>query len=326
MLRSKVSLVAAIAAFSCLATAQESFSFGAHVPIGSINAPGNASNRRVTFASSATEAYLLAGRVTGVNASLQSLISATFASEAVIRVRNSGYTSANDFFDIQIFSEQGFTELTTTNQTFAITGNLVSQLIMPGSLWTFEFYESFDDATGTQAESNWTNLSMNFLKLGPPPISDRFDVTSTPYVRSVSNTYSENQRVHWYELNLLENASADYRIDINTNGTTGEIDDTEIAIYDKFSGTVLFQDDDSGTDFFSRLFFDGSAGRELLAGDYLIAVAGFNADFGADWTVNTNNTKNGDIRLNVSVVPEPATMAVLSVGILALARKKRKSA
>lgn len=326
MNRLKLTSALIACALACGAVAQESFSFGAHVPIGSINAAGNASNRRISFTSSATEAYLLAGRVVGINATLQSAVSATYASEAVIRVRNSGYTSANDYFDIQIFSDQTFTELSTVNQTAVITGNLISQLILPGSVWSFEFYESFDDAAGTIAESNWTSLSMSFLKLGPPPVSHRFDVTSVPYVQSVSNTYSEGQRVHWYELNLHQNAGANYRVEINTNGTTGAIDDTEIAIYDKASGTVMFQDDDSGVDFFSRLFFDGTAGRELLAGDYLIAVAGYNANFGNDWTVETNNTRDGDIRLNVSVVPEPASMTALSLGILAFIRKKRKSA
>lgn len=326
MIRLKLTSALFTCALASGAVAQESFSFGAHVPIGSINSAGNASNRRVSFTSSATESYLLAGRVVGINASLQSAVAATFASEAVIRVRNSGYTSASDFFDIQIFNDQNFTELSTVNQTAVITGNLISQLILPGSVWTFEFYESFDDATGTIAESNWTSLSMNFLKLGPPPVSHRFDVTTVPFVQSVSNTYSESQRVHWYELNLHQNAGANYRVEINTNGTTGAIDDTEIAIYDKASGAVMFQDDDSGVDFFSRLFFDGTAGRELLAGDYLIAVAGFNANFGSDWTVETNSTHDGDIRLNVSVVPEPASMTALALGIVALVRKKRKSA
>lgn len=313
----------ALAGLVSVVSANESFNFGSFMPIGSWDGPGDTSNRTVNLASSASAPYILSERVTGINAALQVLIGATYASEAAIRVRNSGHSGL--FADFTVFDEQSYSgTITTSNTERILSGALVGQQILPGTTWSFEFYETFDDGANAN-DQNWTALSFAFTGFGPPTPTHDFGNVQRYTSKSFTANHSGDNKIRWYSMTLTQNASAHNRIVIDTEGTPlAGIDDTQIALYNE-AGDVIAQDDDSGTGFLSRLEFDGSSGKELLAGTYLIGVAPHRATFRRSWDASTTSTRTGDIRVNVQAVPEPGTMAALAAGIGLILRRSRRS-
>lgn len=89
--------------------------------------------------------------------------------------------------------------------------------------------------------------------------------------------------------------------------------DTVLAIMNG-AGTILVSNDDAGSGF-------GSAVRYgvTTTADYYIAVGGF-----PDFTFSGATTEEGDYYLTVGVVPEPASIAALGLGLAAFARRRAK--
>ena len=175
-----------------------------------------------------------------------------------------------------------------------------------------------------------------------------FSTGSNYNTADVLATSSTGGSIKWYKFSIFAAAanSANLYLDIDTIGSGL---DTEIGLFDA-SGTLLASDDDSGpAPGLSMLSYGlttpprkvtgvgdypggggtGAAGQngDLGSGTYYVALAGFNATFGNAWTVTTNSTNttaNTNLNLRTNIVPEPASMAVLGLGIRGLARRKRK--
>jgi hypothetical protein len=167
-------------------------------------------------------------------------------------------------------------------------------------------------------------------------------------------TSSTGGTIKWYKFNLadgISNGAGNY-LDIDTISSGF---DTWLGLFDT-SGTVLAFDDDSGpggiasgigggksllsygltsptravsgqTYSFPNFGGKGQNGS-LSAGTYYLAIAGGpTASFANNFTVtssSTDTTSTSVINFRTNVVPEPASLAVLGLGLTALLRSKKK--
>lgn len=207
------------------------------------------------------------------------------------------------------------------------------------------YRQAFD---GTNAVT-LTNVRVTLLEsvpLPPPPthsaLGELGDISATYATPDITRS-NTGGAVRWYKITVpqgITNASG-FFLDLDTEGTTG-VTDTEIGVY-RPDGTLLISDDDDGTGNLSQLSFGltsptrtigsstGGNGRDgaLIAGDYYVAVGGFNMAFGASnfavTTTSTNTTGNVvlNIRTNVVPIPEPTALAALAPVAMLLGRRRR---
>lgn len=157
--------------------------------------------------------------------------------------------------------------------------------------------------------------------------------------------------INWYRFTIAEGTAAAGKyldIDLFATGASGAgAPDTEIGIYDSL-GNMVANDDDDGHSLRSALTFGNTTPRtmppdpfgftnglaangrdgNLTAGTYWLAVGLFNTTFGtSNWTVTSTATGAGVATVNfrTDAVPEPATMAVLGLGVAALVRRRKKA-
>lgn len=128
----------------------------------------------------------------------------------------------------------------------------------------------------------------------------------------------------WYAFTL----DTDSTVTIDTFASSPDFD-SELALFDS-DGNTIGGDDDTGDDFLSSISAD------LTAGTYYLAASSWNGRYDWDNTADTNIgwDRSGfsggldedpfTLTFNVTPVPEPATMAVLGIGALALLCRRRK--
>ena len=110
-------------------------------------------------------------------------------------------------------------------------------------------------------------------------------------------------------------------------GRPGDFEDAETALYDSL-GTLIASDDDDGTmPFMPKLRFGQAGGDgDLDAGTYYLAAGGYDTVF-ADGFAAANTGRYsyaGTYTLDIThATPEPTSMAILAVGLLAAIRRKR---
>lgn len=184
----------------------------------------------------------------------------------------------------------------------------------------------------------------NFIDLGTiNSISNDYNVADLSVTASVFGS-----TVTWYRFNLAQATSPTgvyFDIDLFATGATAQLD-TEIGLYDNL-GNRIANDDDDGHSLRSALTFGNTTPRtmppdpfgftnglaangrdgNLGAGTYWLGVTLFDATFGnTNWAISSTGTAQGTTQVNfrTDAVPEPATMAVLGLGLAAMARRRRK--
>lgn len=195
-----------------------------------------------------------------------------------------------------------------------------SDAFAAGGDFELEFADNFDDA-GVDAQSS--NVSITFEEA--VAISDsngNFSLNSLNVGDSDSSIgeFALSNLFDTYAITLNEAGDLTFSTDEDPTGFTGTNADTEIAIFDAATGTLIAEDDDGGNGLFSSIT------QTLAAGDYILAVATFDTTFGDGPTV-TAGAGTGDYSLTVSLsqtIPEPASAMLLGLACCGLALRRRK--
>jgi hypothetical protein len=226
------------------------------------------------------------------------------------------------------------------------------QLLANGQLLVY-VYEDFNDP-GVDAVVDSGTLRVTYSDTAPvvpPPATIGTLVTSdttsnyaTPDVSATKNGGS----VQWYKITLTGDVSATNGqfLDIDTEGAADGTSsfDTELALFAS-NGQLIATDDDSGSGPTSQLTFGDAGPRgplttapattagfpgdgfngDLLAGDYYLAVAGFNAAFTNGFGATTNSTNTtGIVPVNIRTnVPEPGCVMALGIAGAACLLRRR---
>jgi len=167
----------------------------------------------------------------------------------------------------------------------------------PAGLWTFDFYESYDDGGDLLPDATWDNIDFTFGWVPEAPDALPVDVPSTTTGASVAN------EVEWFKFDLASTVD----VDVNSFGTSY---DTELGLFDS-AGALLAENDDAGG-------LQSQILSTLDAGTYYVALGGYNTTFGAGWSAQ-GGSNFGDYTLNI--IPEPASLMLLALGALALRRR-----
>ncbi len=184
----------------------------------------------------------------------------------------------------------------------------LSTPVNPAGLWNYRMFNSVDDSPAGLADAELANAMVEF----------NFSIVA-PNCINLGNIGPGT-------------------FNVNTEGSTG-ITDTEIALF-RSDGFLIGQDDDSGTGNLSS-FNAGS----LAAGTYYVAVGAFNSTFGNAFAATSASASTGSYNVNVTngtdtlsgtgslaaaevhwycfTVPTPGSLALLGLGGLAAARRRR---
>jgi hypothetical protein len=278
---------------------------------------GNAANGIQTFnAVGGYTAYkmLFSGDVQPVN-------TGTFQSELRIKAINP--------LNATVATVQPFTTAATWAGVLSFSTEIDTADQDPAGMWTFRFYESFDDGGTASIDANWDAFTITWDDQAPPPpppppADDLGDIdVGTQIVADYNLAAGE---VHWYRINVVNDVTVGNGIycDLHTDGSAlAPTNDTEIGVYSSPSGALLDNDDDGGNGLLSQLSygagrrlgfanglnFEGQAG-DLLTGEYYVAVSGFNATFGAaNYTVTSTSVNTGLARFTVKCGRPPCSIA-----------------
>jgi hypothetical protein len=257
-----------------------------------------------------------------------------------------GYTQQTGF-------NPGFPAYAGTPATATVSNSnwdIADVLVTNGTKLTFSFYDSINDGGDAVVDGIWRNISLGLNGVpttvsAPTPFKDAGTLTSSLAYANSDSLFSAGT-VHWYKFTLANPVSnagggAHSFLDITTNNIGANTAlDTEIALYDA-AGTLLAQDDESGTSWKSALSFGAGSGAtlnpgdatpitsagqngNLAAGTYYLAVAQFNATFADLWNVGSGSSSGGyTLTMSVGPVPEPAALSLLALPALLLGRRRR---
>lgn len=195
--------------------------------------------------------------------------------------------------------------------------------------WSLIFNDTGSPGTITDPACN--------LAAPPPPATDLGSIAPTNgYITHKDPLVAGG--INWYKFTTTGAISSPNWLigetlgSMLTGGTTAN--DTEIALFDS-TGTLLVSNDDIAfpANPESRIWVGatppaqtpagGTAGpASLAAGTYYVAVGGYNSAFASGFSASSTSLETGSLVVTLRT-PEPATMALLVFGSLALVRRRR---
>jgi hypothetical protein len=280
-------------------------------------------------------------------------LGASFQDEFVLSANNSNET---EFFDHGPSTLAGPGTYGPASGTFGIPPERAAggpfQLRADGQLLVF-VYELFNDA-GADAVVDSGTLRVTYSDDPPPPPPPPATIgtlvasdTSPNYPTPDVTANKTGGNVQWYKIVVPNDVTGTNGLflDIDTEGASDAAAsfDTQLALFSS-TGVLLAEDDDSGSGPTSQLTFGDAGPRgplttfpavdpglpgdgfngDLLAGEYYLAVAGFETVFANGFSALSDSTSTTalipvNLRTNV---PEPACATLLAVGMACCLRRR----
>lgn len=253
-----------------------------------------------------------------VQGDLTEINTGTYASEARFNVTSPGGQQYASAAHIATTNYTGSINVPANTQSFTAAfpsngpGNSVGN-------WSFRPFESFDDGGNASVDQEWDNLILSVDDFVAPAIPTHTDLGNLVFNESSkAQGHIATSEIDWYAITLT--GPGGLRVTTAKTFAIGadRHPDTELGVYNS-NGFLLGNNDDIA---FPANPYSLVSLSNLPAGTYYIAVGGFNTAFGvAGFGVTSTATTSGQYWLNVA--PEPASLALLGLGALAVVRRRR---
>ncbi|CAN5551595.1 hypothetical protein BH11PLA2_BH11PLA2_05420 [soil metagenome] len=174
------------------------------------------------------------------------------------------------------------------------------------------------------SDASWSSISVTLNAAAPPPAGSSpalaIPISYAPSSTTVSMPGGFNP-IQWRTF-----VYGGGQLQVDTIGSLGGVD-TEIGLYTA-AGNLVTNDDDAAGNALSKITVGDATGFPMVVGDtYYLAVGFYQMNFGnTAFNVIGGTATAADVQVNLSIVPEPASMGLLSMIGFGMVRALRRRA